>query len=99
MGGGAAALARGSRSAHKDAGGTNIMRILFLLAGLAVAAPGLAGTVLSDKLEPFAIASPSGAVNGTLQVRVVRNAAGKLAFYWKINVSAASTGAVQSLSF
>lgn len=99
------------------------MRKIFLLAGLAVAAPvlavptgttafdlplpgttaaaepDLAGTVISDKLVPFTIASASAPVSGTLQVRVVRNAAGKLAFYWKINNSAASTGAVDALSF
>jgi hypothetical protein len=65
----------------------------------AAAEPDLAGTVVSDKLVPFAIASASAPVSGTLQVRVVRNAAGKLAFYWKINNSAQSTGAVHSLSF
>ena len=34
-----------------------------------------------------------------MQVRVVRNAAGKLAFYWKINNSAASKGNVDAFSF
>jgi hypothetical protein len=60
--------------------------------------PDLAGTVVRDKLMPFAIAGASTPVSGTLQVRVVRNAAGKLAFYWKINNSAESKGAVTSLS-
>jgi hypothetical protein len=96
---------------------------MFLLAGLAVAAPvlavptavtsydlplpgtsaaaepDLAGPVVSDKLEPFTISSATAPVSGTVQVRMVRNAAGKLAFYWKINNSAASKGAVASLSF
>lgn len=65
----------------------------------AAAEPVLNGTVVSDKLVPFAIAGGSASASGTLQVRVVRNAAGKLAFYWKINNSAASTGTIQSLSF
>jgi hypothetical protein len=65
----------------------------------AASEPDLAGTVLSDTLAPFAIASASAPVSGTVQVRVVRNASGKLAFYWKINNSAASKGAVHSLSF
>ena len=64
----------------------------------AAAEPDLAGTVVSDKLVPFAIASPTAAVSGTLQVRVVRNAAGKLAYYWKINNSASSKGAVDTFS-
>jgi hypothetical protein len=64
----------------------------------AASEPDLAGTVVSDKLVPFAIASAAAPVSGTLQVRVVRNASGKLAFYWKINNSAASKGEVSSLS-
>jgi hypothetical protein len=64
----------------------------------AAAEPGLAGTVVSDKLVPFAIAGPTTKVSGTLQVRVVRDSAGKLAFYWKINNSAASKGAVETFS-
>jgi hypothetical protein len=65
----------------------------------AAAEPNLAGTVVSDQLVPFANGSASTPVSGTVQVRVVRNAAGTLAFYWKINNSAASKGDVQSLTF
>jgi hypothetical protein len=64
----------------------------------AAAEPDLAGTVLSDKLVPFAIGSATTPVTGTLQVRVVRNAAGKLAFYWRISNSASSKGQVDTLS-
>jgi hypothetical protein len=64
----------------------------------AAAEPDLAGTVISDKLVPFAIASESAPANGTLQVRVVRNGAGKLAHYWKINNSPSSKGNVQTFS-
>ena len=64
----------------------------------AAAEPELAGTVVSDTLQPFTIASATAPVSGTLQVRVVRNAAGTLAYYWKINNAAGSTGAVHSLS-
>jgi hypothetical protein len=70
------------------------------LAGTTAAAePDLAGAVVGDKLVPFAIASATAPLSGTLQVRVVRNGAGKLAYYWKINNSASSTGQVDSLSF
>ena len=65
----------------------------------AAAEPELAGTVVSDKIVPFAVAGTSTPVSGTLQVRTVRNAAGKLAFYWKIANSAGSKGAVTALSF
>lgn len=99
------------------------MRRMMLLAGLSMAAPGLAvpvpagpfdialpgttaaaepdlaGTVVSDKLVPFAIAGSTAPLSGTLQVRVVRNAAGQLAHYWKINNSATSKGEVDSPSF
>jgi hypothetical protein len=69
------------------------------LGGTAAAAePGLAGTVVSDKLVPFAIASPTAPASGTVQVRVVRDSKGKLAFYWKINNSAASKGDVETFS-
>ncbi|HEX9963721.1 MAG TPA: hypothetical protein VGB04_01915 [Allosphingosinicella sp.] len=69
------------------------------LAGTTAAAePDLAGTVISDKLIPFTIASAAAPVSGTLQVRVVKGAAGKLAFYWKINNSASSKGAVDTMS-
>jgi hypothetical protein len=64
----------------------------------AAAEPDLSGTVVSDQVVPFTIASASSPVSGTVQVRVVRNAAGKLAFYWKINNAAASEGVVSSLS-
>ena len=64
----------------------------------AAAEPGLAGTVASDALIPFAIASATAPVSGTLQVRVVRNSAGKLAFYWKINNAPASKGSVETFS-
>jgi len=64
----------------------------------AAAHPDLAGGVVSDQLVPFAIASATSPVSGTLQVRVVKNAAGKLAFYWKINNAAASKGSVDTLS-
>jgi hypothetical protein len=64
----------------------------------AAAEPGLAGTVVSDKLVPFAFAGPTTKVSGTLQVRLVRDAAGKLAFYWKINNSAESKGDVDTFS-
>ncbi|HEX8226233.1 MAG TPA: hypothetical protein VF605_20705 [Allosphingosinicella sp.] len=98
------------------------MRRIVLLAGLSMAAPGLAvptpvtpfdlplpgttvaaepelaGTVIGDKLVPFAIASATAPVSGTLQVRVVRNAAGKLAYYWKINNSASSKAGVDTFS-
>ncbi|HEX8062691.1 MAG TPA: hypothetical protein VF535_05695 [Allosphingosinicella sp.] len=63
------------------------------------AEPDLAGTVVSDKLVPFAIASATAPVAGTLQVRIVRNAAGALAFYWKVNNAAASKGQVETVSF
>jgi hypothetical protein len=64
----------------------------------AAAQPDLAGSVVSDKLVPFAIPSATAPVSGTLQVRVVRNAAGKLAFYWKINNAASSKGEVHTFS-
>lgn len=60
--------------------------------------PVLAGTVVSDKLVPFS--TPAGvapAAKGTLQVRAVKGADGKLAFYWKINVDPASQVAVKSI--
>lgn len=47
----------------------------------AAAEPDLAGTVVSDKLVPFSAGSAATPVSGTLQVRVVRNAAGKLSYY------------------
>jgi hypothetical protein len=99
------------------------MRIMLLLAGLALAAPvlavptgvtpfelplpgttaaaepDLAGTVVSDKLIPFAIASATAPVSGTLQVRIVRNGAGTLAFYWKVNNAGSSKGQVDTVSF
>ena len=65
----------------------------------AAAEPGLAGTVISDKVLPFTIANANVPVSGTLQVRVVRNASGKLAFYWKINNAATSKAGIESLSF
>ena len=98
------------------------MRRLFLLAGMAIAAPvlavptgvnpfelplpgttaaaepDLAGSVISDKLEPFASDSASVPMSGTVQVRVVRNAAGKLAYYWKINNAATSKADVTSIA-
>jgi hypothetical protein len=64
----------------------------------AAAHPDLAGGVVSDQLVPFAVASATAPVSGTLQVRVVRNAAGRLAFYWKINNAASSKGSVETLS-
>ena len=99
------------------------MRKLFLLAGLAIAAPvlavptgvnpfelplpgttaaaqpDLAGTVISDTLVPFASDSASAPMSGTVQVRVVRNAAGKLVYYWKINNAATSKANVTLIAF
>lgn len=64
----------------------------------AAAEPDLAGIVVSDKLVPFTLASATTPVSGTLQVRILRNSAGKLAFYWKINNSASSKGQVDTFS-
>lgn len=63
----------------------------------AAAEPGLAGTVVSDQLVPFTIASASAPVSGTLQVRTVSGAGGKLSFYWKINNATASKGQVEAI--
>ena len=63
----------------------------------AAAEPGLAGTVVSDTLVPFSVASATAPASGTVQVRTVRGADGKLSFYWKINNAAASKGQVSAL--
>jgi hypothetical protein len=46
--------------------------------------PTLGGTVLVDELRAFSGTSPSGPVSGRMQDRVVRQADGKLAFYYRI---------------
>lgn len=63
----------------------------------AAAEPGLAGAVVNDTLVPFSVASATAPVSGTVQVRTVRGADGKLSFYWKINNAAASKGQVSAL--
>ena len=63
----------------------------------AAAEPGLAGAVVSDTLVPFSVASTTAPANGTVQVRTVRGADGKLSFYWKINNAAASKGQVSAV--
>lgn len=63
----------------------------------AAAEPGLAGTVVNDTLVPFSVASATMPANGTVQVRTVRSADGKLSFYWKINNAAASKAQVNAL--
>ena len=68
------------------------------LAGTTTAAePVLAGQVLSDTLVPFSGGSAPQAVSGTIQVRVVRGADSKLAYYWKINNAATSKGTIETM--
>ena len=65
----------------------------------AAAEPVLAGGVISDTSVPFA--TPAGyalRTTGTVQVRVVRGADGKLAYYWKINNAAGSRDYVRSVA-
>jgi hypothetical protein len=60
--------------------------------------PSLAGPVLSDKI--IAYSTPPGAAlpaKGTVQVRVVRGADGRLNFYWRIIAAAGSKDVVQAL--
>jgi hypothetical protein len=64
----------------------------------AAADPTLAGPVLSDKVIPYS--TPPGAAlpaKGTVQVRVVRGADGRLNFYWRIVAAAGSRDSVQAL--
>jgi len=63
----------------------------------AAAEPGLAGTVVNDTLVPFSVVNATMPANGTVQVRTVRSADGKLSFYWKINNAAASKAQVNAL--
>jgi hypothetical protein len=63
----------------------------------AVAEPVLAGKVESDKLVPFVLPSASAPGSGTVQVRTVRGADGKLAFYWKINNAASSKASIDAI--
>jgi len=63
----------------------------------AAAEPGLAGTVVNDTLVPFSVVSATMPASGTVQVRTVRGADGKLSFYWKINNAAASKAQVSAL--
>jgi hypothetical protein len=54
--------------------------------------PTLAGTVLIDKIVPFATAAGAkSAVNGTVQVRVVRNSLNHFDYYYRIKLAQDST--------
>jgi len=60
--------------------------------------PTLAGPIISDKIIPYS--TPPGAAlpaKGTVQVRVVRGADGRLNFYWRVRASANSRDVVRAL--
>ena len=64
----------------------------------AAADPSLAGPVLSDQIIPYS--TPPGAAlpaKGTIQVRTVRGADGRLNFYWRIRADASSRDVVRIL--
>ena len=69
------------------------------LPGTTVAAePVLAGTVIEDRLIPYATPpSWSAASSGTVQVRTVRGADGRLSFYWRITADRGSKDVVTGL--
>ena len=62
---------------------TDTRRQVSLSGTTAHAAPYLAGTVIEDRLRPFAMTGPR-AVSGTLQDRVVRQNDGRLCFVYRI---------------
>lgn len=77
---------------------TSVTPFEIVLPGTSAAAePGLAGTVVNDTFVPFSVVSATMPANGTVQVRTVRSADGKLSFYWKINNAAASKAQVNAL--
>ena len=63
----------------------------------AAADPSLAGTVVEDRVIPYS--SPPGALTarGTVQVRTVRGADGRLNFYWRIKAHPSSRDVVHAL--
>lgn len=73
-----------------------------LIGTTSAAEPELAGIVLLDKLIPFSISNPAGALlfKGELQNRVIKSSSnGFLHFYYSIrNTQADLNGVVQSLS-
>lgn len=60
--------------------------------------PVLAGTVIEDRIIPYSTpAGWSSPSSGTVQVRTVRGADGRLSFYWRIKADPGSRDQVQGL--
>lgn len=77
---------------------TAVTNFTAALPGTTVAAdPGLAGTVLEDRIIPYSSPAGSPPASGTVQVRTVRGADGRIGFYWRIVASPNSRDVVHAL--
>jgi len=56
--------------------------------------PYLAGSVVYDRVVPFAPTAGTAGPRGTVQVRILKRASGTLDFYWRITNDAGSTAPI-----
>lgn len=59
--------------------------------------PGLAGTIIADRVDSFSFAGLTGTVSGTIQSRVLRAVDGTVDFYWQVSSSGNSADDIGSL--